>query len=307
MKRLPTASELKGAFTDFAKFTFDLLETIETKPNHLKFAAVNSQIALELFLKYLYVKNGQANDIQKFKKGKVENDFVDFSKILNHFYSSRKWSFGEKRELVKLMQTRNSIVHRGQHSKWDKDLAKSLVRTLFFIHATAWSELREILFFDNNTPHKIAWNSVWREGVESFVEDLSKIFKCAPLACLACHAKSVVNGDVMVLNENHNENNLICLTCLSSIDTSEEAGLIKCYICQKNSYIIDAFNEQDDQLHVAKCSECMTHTWVRICRNCENFYHPSCSDEVQVNGRYFCSVVCSECYEEDHPRHHHRA
>lgn len=299
MKTLPTANELESAFTDFARFTIELLEMIELKPSYLKFAAINSQIALELFLKYLYVKTGKADEIQKKKKGQIENDFVDFAQILSHFYSSQKGSYGKKRELEKLIDTRNSIVHRGQRSTWDSELATIVVRTLFFIHATAWSELGETLLYDNNLPHKISENKIWREGVKSFVSDLIDNFDATPRMCLSCYTQSVVSGEVIGLEKDHCEEHLVCLNCLTAIDTSHNARLIECYVCHEKAYLVDAFNEQDNQLHVAKCSECETDTWVRMCHNCEEFYHPSASEEVEMNGSFFCCSICAEYHEEN--------
>ena len=298
MRTLPTKAELRDSCVGFWRFTFELLESIDSQPHHLRFAAVNSQIALELFLKYMYVAQGKANLIQKKKKGALSNDFVDFSQVLGHFYSSRKWSYGEKSELVKLMEIRNSIVHRGQETHWDNTLAKSVVRTLFFVHATAWSELGETLLPVSYLPHKISESDVWRQGVESFVEGLTRAHSFEALTCMSCGLKAVVSGDIMVIEEQHTEEQHICLNCLTAIDTSNEARVIECYNCHRESYLIDALNEQEDQMHPARCSECEIDTWVRRCKQCESFYHPSSAGEVEVNAFFFCSEVCSESYSE---------
>ncbi len=298
MSSIPSQEELRAAFLDFAHFTFDLIDRIEKDTKYLKFAAVNAQITLELFLKYYYVKLGQVSQIQKKKSGKLIPDFEEFSQILNHFYSSRSWSFGTKKEFVKLMETRNSIVHRGQKAGWDRIIAKYIIRTLFFIHSTAWSDLGETLFFDNYTAHPIANNKIWREGSESFVADLESIYEVKALTCLECGAHSVITGEVMVLEDGHTEEDLICLNCLTSVNTECDARLITCYNCSKKSYLLDALNEQDNQLYIGICSECRANNRVRRCANCEDFYHPTSVAEVLVESLYFCSPDCAEMFAE---------
>ncbi|MBL0711821.1 MAG: hypothetical protein JJV99_12525 [Colwellia sp.] len=77
-KELPTQEELRESYTAFANFTFELLGNIEQKKSNLIFAAVNSQIALELFLKYLFTAKGRVDEIRKKKKGALTNDFKEF-------------------------------------------------------------------------------------------------------------------------------------------------------------------------------------------------------------------------------------
>jgi len=293
LKTLPTSSELRESFSDFAWLTLELLDKAQSEYKYLKFAAVNSQIALELFLKYLYVSSGKVAQIQLRKNGIPQNDFLEFSQILNHFYSTRRWSHGVKKEFVKLMEARNSIVHKGKVD-WDEEAAQIIVRTILFIHATAWSEMSEVFFPDNYNPHPIANNQIWRDGVESFVSELADLSSSYVIRCITCDAYSVVSGDVMVLDETNSHDNLICLNCFTTVDITEEARLLVCYSCFDKAYYIDALNEQDDQLCVGKCSECGVKTWVRKCHGCEVFYHPSAVAEINIDGKFFCSKDCSE-------------
>lgn len=295
-KTLPIASELKESYESFANFTFELLSEIGNKKKNLVFAAVNSQVSLELFLKYLFTATGRVDEIRKTKKGELIDDYREFNEILNRFFSSKTWSFGNKKELVELMQTRNSIVHRGQKSEWDPELAKIIVKTHFFMHATAWSALGEVLLFDNYYPHKISNIDVWRKGVESFCDDLTEIYDCDVLHCTACHARSVISGELFVLEDGQSDEYIVCLCCLSSINIEHEARLIECYECCDTSYLIDAFNVQKGQRYIGKCSECETDTYVRKCAGCEEFYHPS-EAEVSVDGRFYCSKSCQKIYE----------
>ncbi len=298
MKILPTADDLKIAFTDFSKFTLELLTSIESRPDYLKFAAVNSQIALELFLKYLYVTKGKASEIQKKKGGVLEGDFVDFTQILNHYCSTSQLSYGKKSELAKLIDTRNLIIHKGQKNDWDKELATSVIRTLFFIHATAWSALGETFLFTSNVPHEISKNKIWKDGVQSFVDDLEAVFDCTPLRCFRCKARTVINGEIMALEKGQSEEDIVCLNCFSAINIEFEARLMECGVCTERSYLIDAFNEQADQLYVGKCSECQADDWVRRCRICRYFYHPFGSNEISVDGLFFCGPDCAQSYSE---------
>ena len=290
---LPTKEELKSSYLLFANFVFEILRSIGEKNENLIIAAVNSQISLELFLKYLYVATGRANEIQKKKGGVPINDFKDFNEILNHFYSSKSWSFGNKKEFVTLMQARNSIVHRGQRSQWDPDLAKIIVKTHFFIHSTAWSELREVLLEDNRLPHEISKVGIWRQGVEEFCDELAEIYDCYPLICSQCHSRAVVSGELFVLQDGQHDEYIVCLCCLNSINIEHEARLIDCYTCGERSYLVDAFNEQPNKLHPAKCNECATDTWVKKCTSCREFYHPTVS-EAKSSGKFFCSEGCLE-------------
>jgi hypothetical protein len=295
---LPAADELKASYLLFSNFVFLLLGEIGEKKENLMIAAVNSQIALELFLKYLFTARGKVDEIRKKKGGVLVNEFKDFNEILNHFYSSKSWSFGNKKEFIELMQARNSIVHRGQRSQWDPELAKIIVKTHFFIHATAWSELGEVLLSENYTPHKISELEVWRTGVEEFCDDLSELYDCYPLNCSRCYSRSVVSGELFVLEEGQTDGYIVCLCCLSSINIEHEARLIDCYVCSEESYLLDAFNEQAEQLYFGKCTDCDTDTWVRKCANCEKFYHPAARTEARLKDAFFCSENCKEYHEE---------
>lgn len=152
----------------------------------------------------------------------------------------------------------------------------------------------EIILFENYHPHKISNVNVWRAGVESFCEDLSDIYDFQPLNCMACNCNSVVSGEYFVLEDGHIEDSLTCLCCLTSINIELKASLLECYKCCENSYLIDALNEQVNQLYRGKCSECETDTEVRKCISCECFYHPSSELEVSAKDKYYCSKRCME-------------
>ncbi|MEB2854078.1 hypothetical protein VKY20_00505 [Pseudomonas atacamensis] len=280
---------MREGFVDFAKFTFELIGKTSENNNNLKFAAVNSQIALELFLKFYYVKTGKVQEILKRKHGLPINEFNDFSQILNHFYATRTWSYGQKNELAKLLDVRNAIVHKGQSSKWDADLAVIIVRTMFFINATAWVLLRESILVNNYNPHEIGRNPIWRAGAEDFAEDFcDKVYPC-----LSCGAYALTSAEVMVLDSSNSEEDFICLCCLSSLNGSH-VRILPCYHCCDEAYYLDSLNEQPNQQYVGKCVECKADDFVRKCASCDDFYHPSSKSEVLLNSKYYCCQDCAE-------------
>lgn len=251
---------------------------------------MNSQIALELFLKYYYVTTGKANEIVRLKAGKPTSDFKDFSQILNHFYSKRTWSYGQKKELSKLLDVRNSIVHKGQDSNWNHELATIIVRTMFFINATAYSTTGETILFNNYISHSIGENPVWRSGAEDFAAEFcDNIYPC-----WSCGAYAATEAEIMKLDDSNSLDDLICLCCLASINIGHQARLLDCYHCCDKAYYVDALNEQFDQLYPGKCVECETNTFVRKCSNCHDYYHPSITSEAQVENKYYCSTSCAE-------------
>jgi HEPN domain-containing protein len=293
LKTLPSEEELRTGFNDFLELALDFLQRCEQDRKYLKAAAVNAQIALELFLKYYIKKRGEEDNIRRKKGSILLNDYADFSQVLGYFYSTRKWSYGEKKELIRLLEARNSIVHRGQDSGWDEELAIIIARVFFFIHGTSWAAFEESVLFNNYKPHEISTVSVWRKGAESFAKTVAKMWDAPRYKCLSCHAFAVVSGEVMSLDDSTvTDEDMICLCCLSSINVGREARLIQCYNCHEKSYWIDAYNEQENQLYVGKCTECDTNTWVRKCPVCEDFYHPSATSEVKKGKRFFCSRDC---------------
>ena len=297
MKSLPTEDDLKNGFSDFLELALDLLQRCEKNNKFLKAAAVNAQIALELFLKYYFKKIGKENEIRRKKNNILLNDYTEFSQVLGYFYSTQKWTYGEKKELVRLLEARNSIVHRAQDSNWDEELAIIIARVFFFIHCTSWMKLGESVLFNNYVPHPIAKVKVWRKGAESYAESIADMMGTQYHRCVSCGAMALLSGDDMVLDESTSAfDDMICLCCLSSINISREARLLECHQCSEKSYWVDALNEQGHQLYPGKCIECKTNTWVRKCRNCKYFYHPSVTDEVYKDGEHFCSDNCEIMY-----------
>lgn len=300
MKVLPSVSVIKNCFEDFAKFSFQLIEEAATDPRKMKFAVVNAQVALELYLKYYFMARGDES-ILKQKNGTHTGDFVDFSQILNHYFSENRKSYGNKKELHKILYARNAILHRGDDSVINEDLALNVVCALFFIHSTMRCDSDDFLFSQKYVPQPISGNQIWRKGVERFIGILTDFYDSIEIrTCGACQSYSVVNGYFFALTASHEENNFICLTCFFEYDVEHEAVLIECNKCSKKSYLIDRFNEQRKQLYVGGCTECGADAWVRRCKNCGEFYHPLESCEEKYGNSYFCSSDCLIGWQEEH-------
>jgi hypothetical protein len=224
VRTLPSEAELRECFLDFAHFSMSLIQNSETNPKYLKYSVVNSQISLELFLKYYFKKRGDEDVIRKVKNGVLQNDYVDFQQILSHFFSSRKWSYGNKKELLRILDARNDIVHRAQSAAWDNDLAEAVVGTCFFIHATAWSGFGENALYNNYEPHELSKVKIWRVGAESFADRVAKMWGGTTKKCVQCCSKTVVSGDFMALDEsNADQDDMVCLCCLTSVNIQDEA------------------------------------------------------------------------------------
>ena len=299
MKTLPSKLELYESFMEFFKFTMELVERADTQKNYLKFAATSAQITLELFLKYYFTEIGQVQNILKEKKGVKIDDYKDFSEILNYFYSTREWSYAAKHELRHLLEVRNDIVHKGLHGGWNEELAVIIVRIIFFIHATMWSAVGKGSLKWHHIPTSISQCNVWKKGADTFVDILVNLHNIDRITCLNCGEYTMIPGDIFALEGADTEEYLVCANCLTAIDIENTATLIRCYECEEFSYFIDRLNEQKDQLYVAGCSECGTRTWVRKCKSCHRFYHPSTVEEAEGSGYYFCSRDCLEIFEEE--------
>lgn len=285
------ATEIFETFISFFNFSLELINKIDKTNGYLKFAAVNMQISLELFLKFYFIKTGSLNLISVNKNGNLQ--FKDFSQILNYFFSLRKWSFGSKKELTILLNTRNSIVHKGINTGWNKDLAEYIVRCAFFIQGTLASNFAISVFEPNYSPKQPYSNRVWRDGVESFAEDyIARLYECDILPCPNCGALSLIPNEFLYFDEIM-FNGLSCLCCFNLIETETSTELIDCYVCNKEAYLIDILNEQPHNEFVGYCLNCQTNTWVRKCSICKQYYHPTV-EGLQRNGKYYCSSCCHD-------------
>lgn len=99
---------------------------------NLKFAVVNMQVALELFLKYYFISIGKEEWVFK-DINAIKLEFRDFSQILDRVFSSKDILISKKKNLKHILESRNNIVHRGKYNEWDDELADNIINCALFI------------------------------------------------------------------------------------------------------------------------------------------------------------------------------
>lgn len=286
-------AELCENFHSFFNFSLELIEKLDKKNNYLKFAVVNMQIALELFLKYYFVRKGQASSIiAENKNGAVR--YKEFSDVLNFFFSVNRDTYGKKKELRKILETRNSIVHNGLNGGWNKELALYLIKCIYFIQGTLKYEFDESLFEPTCNEINLSHNTIWRSGVQEFVQSLSNKESFPILECPFCYTDSLVHNEIFGFDDlSLTENRLQCLCCFMYIDIENTFDLIECNECFQKSYIVDKLNRQDDNSYYGKCISpgCGYKGFVNKCAVCDEFYHIGL-DDLKREGKYYCSQEC---------------
>ncbi|QFY73643.1 hypothetical protein CEQ83_14300 [Priestia megaterium] len=288
--------ELYETCVDFFHFSLQLIREISPSNRNLKFAVVNIQITLELFIKYYLVRQGHLENIADIKNGKLKN-YKKFDTIMNYYFSNTKWSYGEKKELKKILDARNLIVHKGLRSGWDNDLAIYIIKCVLFIHGTMLNSFGISLLKGYPQPNPISTNLTWREGIEQSIDKLNTKHNFSVFHCPECGAYSLIPSNIIGLDSNPDES-LECLCCFYFYNIEAEAAVINCYKCSESkSYLIDRLNSDERQQHLGKCLECGINTPVRKCYECERFYHPN-DGEFTFDNNYFCSSDCKEIYEE---------
>lgn len=288
---------LYDSFNSFFKFSLNLIEGVDKNTDYYKFAVVNIQITLELFLKYYFIKK----KLGKYVIDSVNSNgikYKDFSVVLNNYFRVNKWTYGRKKELKEILETRNRIVHCGNDTQWNKEIVGYIIRCIFFMHGIMNYEFDELLISDNKI--KLKGNALWTESVEEFINDLLSKGDFPVKTCLSCGEYTLIPKEVFEMGERTSSvaEDLVCLNCLDVYKMKSHNIIIDCYNCVDGSYLVHLLNPQEHQLYVGKCTECETDTWIRKCAECERLYHPSEEQEVNFHGKYFCSESCLECYKD---------
>jgi len=293
------SSELKSGFISFFNFSLALIENLSKENNNLKFAVVNMQISLELFLKYNFVMKDMPEYVFYIKKGKRK--FRDFSEVLNSYYTVFQTShYAEKKYLVTLLESRNDIVHKGKFKEWDEELAKYLISCVFFMQGIYRNEFSETLINPEYHPHKLSENLTWKEGAIEFAHKVSKKFDVKLLECPYCYSRSLIKKEIFDFDEYGDIDNYQCLTCLCEVDTQINGAIINCCDCGEKTYYVDRFNIQPDKTHFGACLFCGNKMNLRHCDTCEDFYfHELKEIEIEFENNYFCSSECLDIYKED--------
>lgn len=299
MDKIQIEQELTHTFKSFFYHSLDLIKNMSVGSDDLKIAVVNMQIALELFLKLYFVKK---NEFEKVVIEERNNKIVfhGFPKVLNHFYSTNKWSYGKKKEFVHILEKRNQIVHQGLNSGWNDELARYLIHCVFFIQGTMRSDFGETLISSEYGLLDHDENQLWVSGVESFIKNQFGEYESdgepVALNCLVCKNRTLISKEYFNLCDTDDIEGLQCLCCFSEL-MFDYCTLIQCNSCKTKSYLIETLNPQKKGEHLARCLNCEKDTRVRKCAQCDVYYHPQSQKQECVHDeKYFCSLLCKEIY-----------
>jgi len=284
--------ELKDSFISFFNFSLSLIEKLDEKNGYLKFAVVNMQISLELFLKFYFIKIGKPEIVLD-----TNRKFKDFSFVLNAYFSHDRNPLISKKNLSTILESRNSIVHKGKLNEWDESLAEYIISCVFFIQRIYQINFEDTLIYSAIFSHKISRNTIWKKGAEKFANAISMKNQCKTLTCPECYAKAMVDMEIFNFDEYNQIVGIQCLSCFIYYDTENAAEIVECNACLENSFLLDKLNEQKEQIYLGLCLECDNKDIVRKCFNCESYYFPSTTEnEVFSDHKFFCSQFCFEAW-----------
>jgi len=282
--------ELKKSYKDFFLFSLELTKNIDKHNNNLKFAVVNMQIALELFLKFYFLKKGKTDWLFS---DKTKLKFKDFSVILDLFFrKDNELLVTKKSHLKNILEARNKIVHSGKDS-WDEELAINLINTTLFIQNVVNREFNETLIETSTDPSNgLSSNKIWRLGTEDFAKNLAKLNNRKVYECWFCYSKSFVDKKIFTCDELEDEG-FQCVTCLNSFYLDYQIGVAKC-ICGDNSFVLDCLNPQDGGRYLGRCLNCDISYHAYKCDNCEKYFLDFDNERIIENDKIRCSKDCKK-------------
>lgn len=290
-----TRDDLKQSYESFFLFSLDLIKTMDKRNNHLKFAVVNMQIALELFLKYYFLTLGKSNLVFKKQKNPNKIEFKDFSQILDGFFKSDcKALISKKKPIQNILDVRNAIVHKGMHNGWNDELAKNLINCTLFIQGVLNKEFGESLIpVSHDNDNEFARNIVWRAGAESFAANLAELHNADVYECFNCYSHAMVDKKLFTFDE-YNDEGFQCLSCLMDLQLDTQIGLCECKQCGEHTFIVDCLNEQQGRVYNGLCLNCGMNYFAYKCDHCENFFIDFDNERI-IDGDYiFCSERCKD-------------
>lgn len=281
--------DLEKSYKDFFFFSIDLVQDIDNKNNNLKFAVVNMQIALELFLKYYFLKKGKFewlfSNINKF-------EFQEFSSILNRFYSKdNELLVTKKKHLQNILEARNKIVHTGKNN-WNNELVINLINTTLFIQNVLNKEFNETLFQTSYDPNnKLSKNEIWKVGTEDFAKNIANLNNANVYECWFCLSHSFIDKNIFNYDE-VDEKGFQCITCLNALYEDYQIGIAKC-ICGENTFVLDCLNVQNDEEYFGKCLNCDVVYHAYKCENCTKYFLDFDNERIVKENKIYCSQICS--------------
>lgn len=285
--------ELEKSYKDFFYFALDLIKSLEKQNNNLKFAVVNMQIALELFLKYYFLKKGKNDwlfsDINKLK-------FKDFTVILDLFFKKDADLLVTKKiHLKKILQARNKIVHSGRDD-WNDELAINLINTTLFIQNVLSRDFNETLLeTSTDALNDLSRNSIWREGTENFAKNLAELNGTNVYECWFCYSQSFLDKKIFTCDELEDEG-FQCVTCLNSFHKGHQIGVAKC-VCGENTFVLDCLNPQEDKSYIGKCLNCDISYHAYRCDICDKYFLDFDNERFIIGNNVICSDDCKKKYE----------
>jgi hypothetical protein len=291
-ERIEIEGDLEKGFNSFYHFSLDLVEKLDSQNGHLKFAVVNMQIALELFLKFYFVKLKELDIVLIKKNGKIK--YRDFSIVLNAYYSKvRDEKYAKKKSLQAILTSRNEIVHRGKYDEWNEELASYIINCAFFIQGVLRKEFDRTLLNPEYWSHSLSKNLTWKEGAENFAKKVSSEFSKIPYECPHCLANALIKKEIFDFDDIGSFENYQCLSCLVEIDTEDSGKLIECCQCNEKAYFIDLLNIQERQEHIGGCFNCGNKMTVRCCGGCDSYYFPDMiQTEIKKDNKFYCNEDC---------------
>lgn len=291
-EKIEISGELKNGFLSFFDFSLSLIEKLSEKNNNLKFAVVNMQISLELFLKFYFVMKEMPERVFEIRNGKIK--YKDFSEVLKSYFSVvRSGHFADKKHLITILESRNDIVHKGKFKTWDEDLSKYIISCVFFMQGIYRNEFGETLIESTYDPHKLSENLTWKEGSVEFATKIANENNENALECPFCYSRSLIRKEIFEFDDQGEVENYQYLTCLCEVDTQYNGAIIECCACNEKAYYVDRLNVQSNKTHFGSCLNCGIKMDLRHCENCEKFYfHDLQKIEFELNNNYFCSSEC---------------
>ena len=284
--------ELKKSYKDFFLFALELTRSIDKHNNNLKFAVVNMQIALELFLKFYFLKKGK-KDWLFYDKTKLK--FKDFSEILDLFFQKdNELLVTRKSKLKKILEARNRIVHSGKDT-WDEELAINLINTTLFIQNVLNREFQETLIeTSTDNSNRLSQNEIWRKGTEDFAKNLADLNGKKVYECWFCYSKSFLDKKIFTYDELEDEG-FQCVTCLNSFYLNYQIGVARC-TCGDYSFVVDCLNPQEGGRYMGKCLNCDMSYHAYRCARCKKYFLDFDNERIIINENIFCSKDCENKY-----------
>lgn len=258
---------------------------------NLKFAVVNMQVALELFLKYYFISIGKEEWVFK-DINAIKLEFRDFSQILDRVFSSKDILISKKKNLKHILESRNNIVHRGKYNEWDDELADNIINCALFIQGLLNKEFNESLIpISYDVQNEFSTNWIWRKGAEKFAKNLAELNQGDVYECINCCSRALVDKKHFTYDE-YDDEGFQCITCLRDLQLHYQIGLCKCTACGKHSFILDCLNEQEGHTYHGCCVNCGMKYFAYKCDSCEEFFLDFDNERIEFKNHIFCSEKC---------------